>query len=151
MKGLRKIAERLLRDDRGVAALELSMVAPFLIVAVLGTADLGRLAYLKFSGTYAVGAGAAYVAGHPGASASGVVNAATTYSAFAVTTSAPYYGCPGANGVTPASAGQICALTNIAAGTYVTITARAAFNPIFNPSVVSYPSSVTTQAVVRTS
>jgi len=151
MTGLQKIAARWARDDSGVAALEMSMVAPFLIAGALAMADLGRLAYLKFCATYAVGAGAAYVVAHPGADPSGAVNAATGYSRFGVTTSAPFYGCPAAGGVTRANAGQICASTNVAAGLYVAITANAAFTPIFNPSVISYPASVTTQAVVRTS
>ena len=55
-----KLAFRLGTSDRGVSAVEFALVAPVLLMTLLGAIDFGRMFYLRQGLEYAAQAGARY-------------------------------------------------------------------------------------------
>ena len=65
------------REQQGVAAIELALVAPILVASALCAGDLGRFALQKTWVTYAASAGAEYAVAH-GFTAAKIATAATS-------------------------------------------------------------------------
>ncbi|MGC1304456.1 MAG: TadE/TadG family type IV pilus assembly protein [Caulobacteraceae bacterium] len=62
----------LLQDQRGVAALEMALIAPFLLLILAGTVDLGGVLYTRFQLSSAVNTAANYaIVNASGASSTG--------------------------------------------------------------------------------
>lgn len=139
----------------GVAAIELAMVSPLLVMGVLGAGEVGITIFRATQVQFAAQAGGRYALAH-GFNATLVSNAvvnATTYTAITATPAPTQFcGCPAATGVTVVSGTPPCSATcsgGITAGTYVTASSQAQFSPIVpNPW---QPSTVTmaAQATVR--
>jgi len=157
MKTLRKRLERFRRDQRGVAAIELSIALPILTVSALCAGDLGRFALQKTWVTYAASAGAEYAVAHSGSgfNASKVAAAAKAAAPGDISVSpdpSVSYGCATATGVTASTQGTICPAstsTGGVAGQYVSVTTTMPFTAMFNAAGISYPSTLTATAMVR--
>ena len=68
-RAARVLARRLLRDDRGVSAVEFALFAPFLFFAAAATLDLGLALYERMSMDRLLRGGAQAAMADPGASA----------------------------------------------------------------------------------
>jgi Flp pilus assembly protein TadG len=147
--------KRFLRNQRGVAAVELAIVTPILVLGALCVGDLGRFALQKTWVTYAASAGAEYAVAH-GFHATMITTAATSAARVGGISVSPapneFYGCATATGVAASTQGAICpsnTSTGGTAGEYVSVTATMPFSPMFNAAGISYPSTLTATAVVR--
>ncbi|HZZ63478.1 MAG TPA: TadE/TadG family type IV pilus assembly protein [Roseiarcus sp.] len=162
------VLKRFARDRNGLAAIELAIIAPVLLLCVLCVTDLGRFAFDKTWVAYAASAGTAYAAAHaddhqyappyPMASAfsaavSTAASSATPAANISISpTPSSYYGCATATGVTASTQGATCpsgTSTGATAGTYVSVTATMPFTALFSAAGISYPSTITSTAVVR--
>ena len=162
------VPKRFARDRSGLAAIELAIIAPVLFLCTLCVADLGRYALDKTWVTYAASAGAEYAAAHAddpqyaptypmGSDFSAAITTAAT-SATPTTnisvspTPSTYYGCATSTGVTASTQGATCpsgTSTGGLVGEYVSVTATMPFTALFSAAGVSYPSTITSTAVVR--
>ncbi|ALJ14582.1 TadE/TadG family type IV pilus assembly protein [Sphingopyxis macrogoltabida] len=129
----------LLRHRSGASGVEFALVLPILIALLIGTIDLGAMAWTKMEVQAAARAGAnyAFVNATKGFDAAKVKAAATSATNLAVTFPAeplPVFGCPdAAAGITPGSAGVKCA-NNEFPGRYVTVQTSTDYTPIwFSP------------------
>ncbi len=143
------------REQQGVAAIELALVAPILVVSALCAGDLGRFALQKTWVTYAASAGAEYAVAH-GFTAAKIATAATSAAPVSGISISPdpseFYGCATATGVIASTQGEICpsgTSTGSAAGEYVSVTSTMPFTTMFSAAGISYPSTLTATAVVR--
>jgi Flp pilus assembly protein TadG len=162
------VLERFARDRNGVAAIELAIIAPVLILSGLCVADLGRFALDKTWVAYAASAGAEYAVAHandanysptyPMASAfsAAIATAATSATPASNISVSPtpssYYGCATSTGVTASTSGATCppgTSTGGGAGEYVSVTATMPFSALFGAAGIAYPSTITSTAVVR--
>jgi Flp pilus assembly protein TadG len=146
------------REQRGVAAVELTIALPILTVSALCVGDLGRFALQKTWVTYAAAAGADYAVANytNGFNASAIEAAAEAAAPVGAMSGAPapseFYGRATATGVTASTQGAICpssTSTGGIAGEYVSVTATMPFTALFSAAGISYPSTVTATAVVR--
>jgi Flp pilus assembly protein TadG len=147
--------KRFPRDQRGVAAVDLGIVTPILVLCALCVGNLGRFALQKTWVTYAASAGAEYAVAH-GFNATPITTAATAAARVSGISVSPdpseFYGCATATGVTASTQGAICpsnTSTGGTAGKYVSVTATMPFAAMFNAAGISYPSTLTATAVVR--
>ena len=153
------LLERFRRGQSGVAAVELAVAISILTVCVLCAGDLGRFAMQRTWVSYAASAGADYAV----ANADNGFNA-TKIKAAATAATGPsggisispdpteFYGCATATGVTASTQGAICpsnTSTGGTAGKYVSVTATMPFSAMFSAAGISYPSSLSSTAVVR--
>jgi Flp pilus assembly protein TadG len=139
----------------GVAAIELAMVSPLLVTGVLGAGELGISIFREMQVSFAAQAGADYALAH-GFNATRVSNAvvnATTYSAITATPApSQFCGCPSAAGVSVASGTPPCTAVcsgGATAGTYVTASSQALFNPIIPNPWQTSTVTLAAQATVR--
>ena len=162
------VLKRFARDRSGLAAIELAIIAPVLFLCTLCVADLGRFALDKTWVTGAASAGAEYAAAHAddtkytptypmGSDFSAAITTAAT-SATPTTnisvspTPSTYYGCATSTGVTASNQGATCpsgTSTGGLVGEYVSVTATMPFTALFSAAGISYPSTITSTAVVR--
>ena len=168
MRTAASVLKRFASERSGVAAIELAIIAPVLIVCALCAGDLGRFALQKTWVTYAASAGAEYAVAHaddqqyaPTYPMGSTFSAAITTAASAAPVSgiisvspAPsaFYGCATSTGVTASTQGATCpsgTSTGGAAGEYVSVTTTAPFTALFSAAGISYPSSIAATAVVR--
>jgi Flp pilus assembly protein TadG len=147
--------KRFRREQHGVAAIELALAAPVLVVSALCAGDLGRFALQKTWVTYAASAGAEYAVAH-GFAATAIATAATSAAPVSGISISPdpteFYGCATAAGVVASTQGAICpsgTSTGGAAGQYVSVTTTMPFAAMFSAAGISYPSTLTATAVVR--
>jgi Flp pilus assembly protein TadG len=162
------VLKRFARDRSGLAAIELAIIAPVLLLCVLCVADLGRYALDKTWVAEAASAGAEYAAAHaddpqysppyPMGSAFSAAIATAATSVMPATnisvspTPSSYYGCATSTGVTASTQGATCpsgTSTGGSAGQYVSVTATMPFTALFSAAGILYPSTITTTAVVR--
>jgi Flp pilus assembly protein TadG len=138
-------------DPRGVATIELSIIAPLLVLALICTADLGLGIYRNMQVQNAAQAGAEYAATH-GFAASGIVGAVQAATAFSGITASPeptqFCGCASATGVASATCGSACSGGSIA-GTYVSVSALATYTTLLPYPLLPSSFSLTAQATVR--
>ena len=163
MRTTASVLRRFARDRSGLAAIELAIVAPVLLLCTLGVADLGRFALDKTWVTYAASAGAEYAVAHASTTfdASAITNAAQSAAASGISVSptpSEYYGCATSTGVVTAINGTTVTTSTVCpsststggqAGQYVSVTAATPFVALFGAAGISYPSTITTTAVVR--
>jgi Flp pilus assembly protein TadG len=120
----------------GVAAIELAIIAPVLVVAVICTADLGLAVYRKMQVQNAARAGAEYALIN-GFTASSISNAVTQATSFSGISSSPapfeFCGCASSTGIITASCSSTCT-GGVVPGTYVTVSAQGTYT-----TIVQYP------------
>jgi Flp pilus assembly protein TadG len=128
---LRAHAASVARDQSGLAAVELALLAPILIVVAVCTAELGMGVYRKMQVENAAQAGAAYAAvrGFNAAAIETAVAAANPSVAIAATP-APRQFCGCATGV--AIEEVACSAScdsGLGAGTYAQVSAQGSYTP----------------------
>jgi Flp pilus assembly protein TadG len=153
---------RLLRCERGVAAIEFGLSAPVLLAVLVPVADLGVAFSRQQQLRQAVQAGAQYAALHPWnqnapAAITDAVTAATSLSGVTVSP-APYQlcGCPsggtagGSNGsgITTVNCGSVCA-SGETAGYYVVISAQLPYTPVLPYSLLGSSTTLSAQSMIR--
>ena len=138
-------------DTEGVAAIELGLILPVVVVAFVGTLDLGIGVYRKMQVQNAAQSGAEYALTH-GFVLSAVKTAttsATTYSAIQATPDpVRFCGCPSTSGVSSATCGSTCA-GGAQAGTYVSVSAQATYTPLIPYPMLQTSYLLTAQSTVR--
>lgn len=138
---LYRTGQSMARDEAGASAVEFALILPIAVALLIGTIDLGRMAWTKMEVQAAARAGANYalVNASKGFDAAKVAAAVSSATGLAVTLPqqpSKDFGCPNAatgvttvaNGTTPCSNGQ-------APGSYVTVRASTDFVPIWFSAV----------------
>jgi Flp pilus assembly protein TadG len=138
------------RGAEGVAAVELSLLAPLLIFMLVATFDLGMGLYRKMQVQNAAQAGAQYAIAHGfSSSLASVVTGATTFSGISATPApSKFCGCPANAGVTVADCTSTCT-GGTAPGTYVTVSSTGAYNTILPYPMIPNSFTITAQSTVR--
>jgi Flp pilus assembly protein TadG len=145
---------RLLGPDSGQALVELVLTLPFLLLLLIGAAELGRLAYYSIEVSNAARAGVAYGAqNHVTAGDFSGMNLAAQNDAgnIVLTTKTATHSCACSNSYTATSA---CTATFSCSGAnriieYVQQNTGATVSPMFRYPGVSTTYAVTGQAVMR--
>jgi Flp pilus assembly protein TadG len=137
---------RFLRCSNGSAAMEVGVIFPFFFALVVGTAQYGLAIYQIMEVQYAaqVGADFALTNGFDAAAIQTAVTSATAFTAVTAPTPTQACGCASVTGIATATCGTPCA-DGTSAGTYVTVTASAAYSPV----VSGIPSPLVGGAMVR--
>jgi Flp pilus assembly protein TadG len=144
--------KRLFFDDEGTAGIEFGLIGTILSLLLLGVVDFGMGYWDQIKVGNAARAGAEYAIVN-GWNQSGIGTAVTSATGLTSIAASPApaqsYGCPSATaGITTASAGSNCAGGGTA-GTYVTVSARATYSPIFPFSGFANNMTLTATTVVR--
>ncbi len=147
-------------NEDGVAALEFALVAPFLLLLLVGVVQLGLAMYQSMQVNAAVGGGVVYAAARgfdPAGISAAVTSAASLPASFGAVTATPapaaFCGCPDAAGsVTvlgsaPPCSTAVCA-DGTAAGTYVQVGATLD-RLVLLPISFGLPDTFAATAVVR--
>jgi Flp pilus assembly protein TadG len=142
-------------DDRGVAALELALLAPTLLLLLMGIFDFGEMTYTVMQVRAAAHAGTQYVYQTIGdqttCTTSGITSAVTSATSLTVTaTPAPSCTVKACvtNNVIVATSGSTCP-SGDPPGTYATVSAQANFSPIAPWSGLIFPSTITASSTIR--
>ena len=139
------------QDEAGVAAIEFGLMAPFLMMLVVGTVEVGSGVYQAMLAQNAAEAGAVYASKH-GFDIDGISGAVLGATAAAGITATPapsqFCGCPAAADVTATDCALNCA-DGAAPGQYVRISAQITHTPIISFSGIAVPGAITGQAIVR--
>ena len=138
-------------DVRGVAAIELSIIAPTLALALICTADLGLGIYRNMQVQNAAQAGAEYAVAHGfvAESITTAVQAATALSGISASPApSQFCGCPSATGVAVATCGATCP-GGSTVGTYVTVSALATYRTLLPYPALPSSFALTAQSTVR--
>lgn len=144
MQGIR----RLYAQRRANAAIEMALIAPVLILMLVGTADYGTAIYRRMQVQHAAQAGADF-AMRNGFNAPAITATVTGATAFVGLTATPApaetCGCATAAAVTPAVCGATCA-GGAVAGTYIAVSAQGTYT-----TIVPYPGMPTSFTFASTS
>ena len=138
-----------LTDRRGSAGTEFALLAPVLVLLLIGVFDYSSLAYDSMQVSSAAHAGANYAL-HNGWNANAVQTAVTSATTLSVSaTPAPQLSnaCVSGNVIVVTQSAS-CASGGVP-GSYVIVNAQAAFSPLFVWSGLVMPSTITAQATVR--
>lgn len=145
--------------DSGQSMLELALMFPFLLLLLLGTAELGRAIYYTIAVNNAATAGAEYGAQNVTSASdnTGMQHSAGMDASFSSMSTTSTHGCTcdtgnGTSCTNPVPAPSSCDPSNSCSGTVVEcvqVTTTATFHPLFD--YPGLPSSFTTngQAVMR--
>ena len=136
---------------RGVAAIELAIIAPVLLLFLICTLDLGIGIYRNMQVQNAAQAGAQYAIVH-GFNVSSISSAVTNATSFTGISADPapnqFCGCAASTGVMAAACGSNCAGGSLAA-TYVTVSAQGTYNTFFPYPLLPNSYTFTAQPTVR--
>ena len=143
---------RLVRADRGNAAVEFAIATPILIALLVPVADLGIAFSQQLQVQEAAQAGAQYAVLH-GFNSSAISNAVTSASTLSGVTAYPAptegCGCPNASsGITAATCSSTCS-NGETAGTYVRVNAKYNYTTVLPYSVLGSGMTLTAQTAVR--
>jgi Flp pilus assembly protein TadG len=141
-----------LANDRGVAALELALLAPTLLFLLMGVYDFGNMTYTVMKLRAAAQAGAQYVYANPGACtttavASAVTNA-TTLTLKTPTVNCTAYYCVTSNALVASTSGATCG-SGEKSGTFATVTAQTNFSAIAPWSGLIFPTTLSASSTIR--
>jgi len=141
------------KDDAigGVAAIELAIIAPVLLLFMVCTLDLGVGVYRSMQVQNAAQAGAQYAIadGFQATLISSAVANATSFSGISADPAPNQFcGCAASTGVTSAACGSSCPGGSLAA-TYITVSARGTYNTLFPYPVIPNSFTFTAQPTVR--
>ena len=144
-----RVTHGLRPDIRGIAAVEFALLAPILVLLVIGAADISMALFEQMVVTNAAASGAAY-ASQKGYNSSGIVSAVTSATSLSLVQATPapseYCGCPNvSSGVVNASCGSTCP-SGAKTGTYGSISARATYSLMFN--IPGFPTSTVLSSTV---
>jgi Flp pilus assembly protein TadG len=136
----------------GTAAIELGIIAPVLVLALICTFDLGLGIYRSMQVESAAQAGAEYAIAR-GYSVDGVTRAVANATSFTGVSADPapfqFCGCAAASGVTSVTCGLPCP-DGTAAGTYVTVSAQGTYNTFLPYPMFPNAYNFAAQSTVRT-
>jgi|SRR5882724_715923 len=136
----------------GVASVELAIIAPILVVALICTVDLGLGIYRSMQVEAAAQAGAEYVITR-GFTASGVTAAIASATPLASIAATPapvqFCGCASSSGIASATCGTPCP-GGSNPGTYVTVSAQASYTPLIPYPMFPSTFVLSSQSTVRT-
>jgi Flp pilus assembly protein TadG len=140
-------------DRRGVAAIELAMLAPTLLFLLMGIYDVGQMTYTAMQVRAAAHAGAVYVYANPGSCTTSGIQSAVQQATPGLTVSAS---------PAPACGVQACVTNNALVtttgtscpsgdppGTYAQIFAKATFTPVAPWSTLVLPTTITASSEIR--
>lgn len=139
------------RAAGGTAAIEFGLVAPLLLLLLLGGVELGSGIFQGMQVQAAAEAGGLYVAQHgwnAAAISAAVTNATQTSGIAATPAPSQFCGCPAVGGITVVACSLTCTGGN-AAGTYVRIDATVPRNTILTLPGLVLPANLTGLAIVR--
>jgi Flp pilus assembly pilin Flp len=147
---------RLLREERGVSAIEFALIAPVIAILIIGIIDFGMGLWRQMQVANAAEAGAAYAAAKGwNSTTGGIENAVTSATNFSAITASPaptwppWCGCPNtSSGVTSATCGSNCGDGSLA-GHYVTVQAQASYSTILPWPGISSPITLSSSAYAR--
>lgn len=140
------------RHQSGASAVEFALVLPILVALLIGTIDLGRMAWTKMEVQAAARAGAAYALVNatntfdPAQVSAAVTNATSNLAITVPETPSKYPGCPTSSGVIVAASYSAQCANGTLPGAYVMVKAATTYNPIWSSAV-----TLNAQAVVRIS
>jgi Flp pilus assembly protein TadG len=144
---------RALADTGGAAAVEFALLAPALILVVIGSVDVGALAYQKAEVSAAANAGALYAIHKGGGSPSSIQTAASSATPLTLsatpTVSTLYYCSNGGALSAAASAGASCGAGKPTAGTYIQVTTQATYAPPVSWTNLPMPTALSATTLVR--
>ncbi|MDN5003682.1 TadE/TadG family type IV pilus assembly protein [Bradyrhizobium sp. GCM10027634] len=139
------------RDNRGVAAVEFGIMIPVLSLMVVSVTDIGLALYRKMQVEEAAQAGAQYAIAR-GFDAGGISSAVTSATNSSDITASPapvtFCGCPTSTGVSTVGCGTVCT-GGAQAGTYTTISARATYYTLINYQIVATTYTYNAQSTAR--
>jgi Flp pilus assembly protein TadG len=146
-----RFISRAVGDVRGVAAIELAIIAPILAVMIVGTVDLGLGIYCKMRVQNAAQAGAEYAALN-GFNSNGISDAvlSATTSPGLVASPAPsqFCGCATNAGITTAACGSTCP-GGSAPGSYAKVSAQNSYTTLLPYPLLPRSFTFTAQATVK--
>lgn len=151
LKAARSIG--VLRDGRGVSAVEFALLAPVLIAIPVPIADLGMGLYAQMELQNAAQAGAEYALLNSGkgplvsSQVQSAAVAASTYLTVTASTSLSC-GCPNGTTVVVGPCGVACS-SGKQPGTYITVTAQATYTPLVKYPVLGSSVALSAQSMVR--
>jgi Flp pilus assembly protein TadG len=141
----RRIRHGGLFNSRGTAAVEFALVAPILILMLVGILDFGTAYWEKTAVDDAAWAGAVYAAvnGYSGNSSgiSGAMTSASGLTSITASVGSAFYGCPTSTGITTASSSSTSCSSGGSARTYLPVTASAQYKLLL--SYPGFPSTLT--------
>ncbi len=149
-----RLSRAALSGRSGVAAIELALVSPLLLILLTGMVEIGIAAYQAMEVQAAVQAGALYAVqnGSTNLTAIGTAVVSATGTAGIAATPAPFKfcGCPTAAGVVSQTTDCVTLCTgNIAPGHYVTISAQLAHTVLLPYLTLPIPAKLTASTTVR--
>jgi Flp pilus assembly protein TadG len=139
------------RAEAGGAGVEFAVIAPMLVLAIVGTVDLGLGLYQNMQVQNAAQAGAVYATSHTfsAASISAVVSAATKSSSVTASPApAKFCGCASNAGVAANACSASCPAGAIA-GTYISVNAQASYSPLLPYPFLPGTLTLSAQSIVR--
>ena len=149
---VQSLAASLADDRKGVAALELALLAPVLLLLLMGIFDVGQLTYTDMQVNAAANAGAQYVYSNGCASTQGIATAVTSATILSVTANpspvCPVYYCATNGALVSSTSGATCP-SGEKAGAYATVSAQAAFTPVAPWSGLVLPTTLSASSAIR--
>jgi Flp pilus assembly protein TadG len=148
---LRRSLVRVAGDSSGVAAIEVALFAPVLMLMTVSVTDIGMGIYRKMQVENAAQVGAQYAIRN-GFDADAIAAAVTSATNFSAITASPapikFCGCATVSGISNISCGATCP-GGASAGTYTTVSAQATYKTIINYQIASDTYSFSNQSTVR--
>ena len=138
-------------DSSGSAAIEFGLIAPVLVILLIGLVEVGFAVREAMQVQDAAEVGAGYAIKHGWDSAgiaAAVVNATGASGVTASPAPQQFCGCPGTAGVTSVLCTATCS-TGMVPGVYVRVSASIAHQPILPGLGLPIPATLTGQATVR--
>lgn len=137
-------------ETGGAAALEFALMAPLLLVLLVGVAAFGIGIWYDMEVHNALAAGIEDAAAHgfDATAISSAVNNATLLPVTASPSPTQFCGCPTTSGVTSILCTSSCP-SGLSPGTFVQVTATAAYNPIIQYPFVPAQFNLVAQGEVR--
>ncbi len=139
------------KADRGTAAIEFAIIAPVLMILLIGIVELGLGVQQAMQVQNAAEAGAVYAGKHgwdAGAIAAAVVNASDAGGLAASPAPVLFCGCPGAGGIASMACNGKCP-DGSAAEQYVRVSASMPHTVLLTGLGLPIPSTLTAHATVR--
>ena len=141
---------KLLISRDGAAGVEFALTLPALVLLVIGAVDFGALTYEQMQVSAAAHAGAQYAIRNGGSltNIASAVTGATPFTVQATPTPQQVKACVSGSSLV-VTTGTTCAGGG-APGTYIQVNAQATYTPLISWGTLSFPATISAQAMVRT-
>lgn len=152
LRSLARYIGRFAGQADGGAALEFGVIAPMLVVAIVGIVDLGVGIYQSMQVQNAAQAGAVYASSHifSATNISNIVTSATNSSSITASPSPTQFcGCASNAGVAANACNASCPAGTIS-GTYISVNAQASYSPMLPYPFLPSTMTLSAQSIVRT-